>query len=152
MAKKFGAVQDEYGLWQLHYVNSFHGSKNLCFLDDREKVHDHPSPGAAECCAVALSNIDEQFIPATLEKPRGYVAPIVAELPPEPVVEEVVEEPIDPGEEAATDLEDDVVVEVEIADDNESHDEDVTTADVEVTFDDVDESGQVEDPDDEEEE
>ena len=140
--KKFGAVQNGFGKWELHYVNSFHGSKNLCYDEsvdlDRKKCpeHDHTTITEAECCAIALSHIAPEFMPGPMEKPKAAalkpLPPPAPEMEPEAVIEEHTA-----GEEAALtvigeepetvtstdDLPDDIAVEMEIADDQPDDEE-----------------------------
>ena len=104
MPKQFGAVQNDKGQWQLHYLNSWRGvTKNLCYGGVDGESHDHPTIAEAEACPIALSRIREESKPEAMEKPQEYVA-LVSETTTE-------------------DLADDVAIEAEIVDDNESHEE-----------------------------
>ena len=138
MSKRYGPVENEFGRWQLHYLNSWRGvTKNLCYDGVDSEPHDHATAGEAASCAIALSRISEEFKPKKLEEPREYVAPV--KEPVEEPVEETCEttlggivlpdeatdedEPVNVDETSTEDLEDDVAVEAEIEDDNESRDE-----------------------------
>lgn len=133
--KKFGAVQDEFGLWQLHYVNSAHGSKNLCYNErenpDRKKcsTHDHPTAAEAGCCAIATQHISPEHLPTEMEPAKLYVGPVL----PVPAEDE------------------DTYDEIEVEDEETTETETVEPEEVE-EVEEVDESGQVEDEEDEDEE
>ena len=136
-------MQNPDGGWQMRYVNSFHGSKNLCYPGENSDTHDHPDAVKAEACMVALARIDPQFRPKKYGDPVPYVAPPepepepVVEPEPEPVVEpepepvEVSESELDltvadlasASDTPAEALEDDVAVEAEVADDQDDHDD-----------------------------
>lgn len=123
MSKRFGAVQNANGNWQLCYLDSFHGPdgkpgpKNLCWTPDpdakrmtRDTIlpHDHATVTEAECCAVALAQIGSEAMPEKMEAAKGYVTPWTAE--------EIVADVLATGN-----LADDAAVETEVADDNETY-------------------------------
>ena len=78
MKKQYGAVQDEFGQWELCYWAG--GPKtSLCAYGKGLERHKHATAKEAECCALALAIITPAYLPDKFEEPQPFDAPAVAE-------------------------------------------------------------------------